>query len=98
MPAQPGPIRIRMVPDAAPHDPSRQGVPCLMRYPGIGARLQGPAVDEQAISFAGVGTLLLTSLALMGSPGPSTVSVTAVGAAFGLRRSLAYVLGLILGT
>jgi threonine/homoserine/homoserine lactone efflux protein len=38
------------------------------------------------------------SAALMGSPGPSTVSVTAVGAAFGLRRSLGYVLGLILGT
>src|SRR4051794_32142404 len=34
----------------------------------------------------------------MGSPGPSTMSVTAVGAAFGLRRSLGYVLGLILGT
>ena len=34
----------------------------------------------------------------MGSPGPSTISVTAVGAAFGLRRSLAYLCGLILGT
>lgn len=46
----------------------------------------------------GVGALLLTSAALMGSPGPSTISVTAVGAAFGLRRSLPYALGLILGT
>jgi threonine/homoserine/homoserine lactone efflux protein len=34
----------------------------------------------------------------MGTPGPSTISLTAVGAAFGLRRSLGYVLGLIVGT
>ena len=34
----------------------------------------------------------------MGSPGPSTVSVTAVGAAFGLRRSLGYLSGLVAGT
>lgn len=46
----------------------------------------------------GLWTLLLTSAALMGSPGPSTVSVTAVGAAFGLRRAMPYVLGLIAGT
>ena len=34
----------------------------------------------------------------MGSPGPSTISATAVGAAFGFRRSLRYTCGLILGT
>src|SRR5258708_6814108 len=34
----------------------------------------------------------------MGSPGPSTMSVTAVGAAFGFRGSLAYLTGIILGT
>jgi threonine/homoserine/homoserine lactone efflux protein len=43
-------------------------------------------------------TLVLASAVLMGSPGPSTMSVMAVGAAFGLRRSLGYVFGLILGT
>jgi threonine/homoserine/homoserine lactone efflux protein len=43
-------------------------------------------------------SLLLMSAIVMGSPGPSTVSVTAVGAAFGLRRSLAYATGLVLGT
>jgi threonine/homoserine/homoserine lactone efflux protein len=43
-------------------------------------------------------TLILASLVVMGSPGPSTISVTAVGAAYGLRRSLGYVTGLILGT
>jgi threonine/homoserine/homoserine lactone efflux protein len=43
-------------------------------------------------------SLILASLVVMGSPGPSTMSVTAVGAAFGFRRSLAYLTGLILGT
>jgi threonine/homoserine/homoserine lactone efflux protein len=43
-------------------------------------------------------SLILASLIVMGSPGPSTMSVTAVGAAFGFRRSLAYLAGLILGT
>jgi threonine/homoserine/homoserine lactone efflux protein len=43
-------------------------------------------------------SLILASAAVMGSPGPSTVSVTAVGAAFGFRRSLGYMAGLVLGT
>ncbi len=43
-------------------------------------------------------SLILASLVVMGSPGPSTMSVTAVGAAFGFRRSLGYVTGIILGT
>jgi threonine/homoserine/homoserine lactone efflux protein len=42
--------------------------------------------------------LVLAAAVIMGSPGPSTVSVTAVGAAFGVRRSLAYAGGLIAGT
>jgi threonine/homoserine/homoserine lactone efflux protein len=42
--------------------------------------------------------LLLSALVVMGSPGPSTVSATAMGAAFGIRRSLNYVSGLIAGT
>jgi threonine/homoserine/homoserine lactone efflux protein len=41
--------------------------------------------------------LILASVIIMGSPGPSTISATAVGAAFGFRRSLRYVGGLILG-
>lgn len=40
---------------------------------------------------------LLTSLALVGSPGPNTMSLTAVGAAFGPRRGVPYMLGLDLG-
>ncbi|MDP1837364.1 MAG: LysE family transporter [Reyranella sp.] len=43
-------------------------------------------------------SLIVASLLVMGSPGPSTISVTAVGAAFGLRRSIAYLSGLIAGT
>jgi threonine/homoserine/homoserine lactone efflux protein len=43
-------------------------------------------------------SLVVMSAAVMGSPGPSTMSVTAVGAAFGLRRSLGYAAGLIAGT
>jgi threonine/homoserine/homoserine lactone efflux protein len=43
-------------------------------------------------------TLILASTVVMGSPGPSTMSATAVGAAYGFRRSLAYAFGLILGT
>jgi threonine/homoserine/homoserine lactone efflux protein len=43
-------------------------------------------------------SLILASLVVMGSPGPSTMSVTAIGAAFGFRRSLAYLGGIMLGT
>jgi threonine/homoserine/homoserine lactone efflux protein len=43
-------------------------------------------------------SLLLSALIVMGSPGPSTISVTATGSAFGLRRSVPFVAGLIAGT
>jgi threonine/homoserine/homoserine lactone efflux protein len=43
-------------------------------------------------------SLILASVVVMGSPGPSTMSVTAVGAAFGARRSIGYLSGLVLGT
>jgi hypothetical protein len=42
--------------------------------------------------------LTLASLAVMGSPGPATISVTAVGGTFGVKRALPYLAGLILGT
>lgn len=42
--------------------------------------------------------LVLASTVVMGSPGPATISVAAVGAAFGLRHSLPYACGVILGT
>lgn len=49
-------------------------------------------------SWGQVGTLLLTSLAIMGSPGPATISLTAAGAAYGVRRSAGYLTGIITGT
>ena len=62
----------------------------------------GTPVVEQLPSLAGMArpllALMLTSLVVMGSPGPATISVAGVGAAFGFRRTLPYMLGLILGT
>ena len=56
---------------------------------------------DQAVPLDGIArpllTLILSSVIIMGSPGPSTISATAVGAAYGFRRSLRYVWGLILG-
>jgi threonine/homoserine/homoserine lactone efflux protein len=40
---------------------------------------------------------ILAALALAGSPGPNTLSLAAAGAAFGVRRSIAYLIGLCLG-
>ena len=42
--------------------------------------------------------LVLAALPLMGSPGPATLSLAALGAAFGARASVNYLLGIILGT
>jgi threonine/homoserine/homoserine lactone efflux protein len=51
-----------------------------------------------ALRWGSLVPLLLTSLAIMGSPGPATVSLVAAGTAYGLRRSLRYLLGIIAGT
>ncbi|PTE08765.1 threonine transporter RhtB [Mesorhizobium helmanticense] len=42
--------------------------------------------------------LVLASTVVMGSPGPATISVAAVAAAFGPRHSLRYTCGVVLGT
>src|SRR5579864_4121342 len=39
----------------------------------------------------------LAGFALAGSPGPATLSLAATGAAFGARRGLAYMSGIIIG-
>jgi len=41
---------------------------------------------------------MLASAALMGSPGPVTISLVAASSVYGLRRSLSYLLGTIVGT
>jgi threonine/homoserine/homoserine lactone efflux protein len=57
---------------------------------------------DQVALLSGIGrpllTLVLASMVVMGSPGPSTISATAIAAAFGFRRSLRYACGLIAGT
>ena len=51
-----------------------------------------------AIRVGAIGPLVLTSLAIMGSPGPATISLVAAGSSYGLRRSLAYLAGIVAGT
>ena len=51
-----------------------------------------------AVRWGSAGPLVLTSLAIMGSPGPATISLTAAGSAYGVRRSLAYLAGVIAGS
>jgi threonine/homoserine/homoserine lactone efflux protein len=57
---------------------------------------QGLAVA--AIQWCSLAPLVLASAAIMGSPGPATISLVAVVAAYGVRRSLPYVCGLIVGS
>jgi len=40
---------------------------------------------------------VLAAVALAGSPGPATLSLTATGAAFGARRGVAYLAGIVVG-
>ncbi len=42
--------------------------------------------------------VVAAALPLMGSPGPATISLASLGAAFGFRTCLPYLLGIILGT
>lgn len=51
-----------------------------------------------AIAWGPISALLVTSLAIMGSPGPATISLTAAGSAYGVRRSAGYLVGIICGT
>ncbi|RAZ86600.1 LysE family translocator [Mesorhizobium hawassense] len=55
-------------------------------------------ISGGAMPWQQVLALVLAATVVMGSPGPSTISVTAIGAAFGLRASLSYTWGLVLGT
>ena len=42
--------------------------------------------------------LWLAALPLMGSPGPATLSLAGIGTAYGFRRGLPYLLGILAGT
>jgi threonine/homoserine/homoserine lactone efflux protein len=50
------------------------------------------------IRWGSVGPLVLISLAIMGSPGPATISLIAAGSVRGVRRSFPYLFGIIVGT
>lgn len=56
------------------------------------------AVLTESVRWGSAGPLLLTSLAVMGSPGPATISLTAAGSAYGFRRSIGYLTGIVAGT
>lgn len=50
------------------------------------------------IRWQAIAPLILISAAIMGSPGPATISLVATGAARGVRRSFPYLVGIIAGT
>jgi threonine/homoserine/homoserine lactone efflux protein len=63
-------------------------------YRGAGLEALGVGAD----GGGAIGSLLLASLAVMGSPGPTTMSLVAVGSAFGVRQCLPYLVGIVVGT
>jgi threonine/homoserine/homoserine lactone efflux protein len=95
------PFGTRRDPDAIAQ--SFKTSPATRRYRGCPIiDRAGIAMTSQTILHSGIWrptlTLILASVVVMGSPGPSTMSATAVGAAYGFRRSLLYACGLIVGT
>lgn len=50
------------------------------------------------IRWGSLGSLVVAALAIMGSPGPATISLAAAASPYGLRRSLGYLLGIVVGT
>ena len=57
----------------------------------------GPLLTS-SVHWSAFVPLVVTALAIMGSPGPATISLTATGAAFGVRRSARYLAGIVAGT
>jgi threonine/homoserine/homoserine lactone efflux protein len=49
-------------------------------------------------TYRAVASLVIASLAIMGTPGPATISLTAAGSAHGFRRSVPYLGGIVTGT
>ena len=66
-------------------------------YRSIAAALPAPLLAT-TIRWGSIWPLLVTALAIMGSPGPATISLTAAGSAYGVRRSLGYLTGIVAGT
>ncbi len=57
----------------------------------------GPLLTS-SVHWSAFVPLVVTALAIMGSPGPATISLTATGAAFGVRPSARYLAGIVAGT
>jgi threonine/homoserine/homoserine lactone efflux protein len=57
------------------------------------------AVDpgRETLDMEGLLSFVVAGFALAGSPGPNTLSLAAAGAAFGARRGLRYLAGLVVG-
>jgi threonine/homoserine/homoserine lactone efflux protein len=60
--------------------------------------MAGSPLLTSSVHWSSIAPLLVTALAIMGSPGPATISLTASGAAFGVRRSARYLAGIVSGT
>jgi len=50
------------------------------------------------VPWGSIGALVVSALAIMGTPGPTTLSLVAAGPAYGARACLPYLAGLVLGT
>jgi threonine/homoserine/homoserine lactone efflux protein len=57
-----------------------------------------PLTALPEVPVGAAGTLIFGAFAVMGSPGPSTISLVGASVAYGVRRSTAYCIGLIAGT
>ncbi|HEY3764012.1 MAG TPA: LysE family translocator [Gaiellales bacterium] len=55
--------------------------------------MPGPYLPAGAL-----GSLVVTAVAVMGSPGPATISLTAAGSTYGARRCIGYLAGIVAGT
>ena len=49
------------------------------------------------MNWGPIASLVLAAAAVMGSPGPATIAIAAVGSAFGIARAIPYMAGLIVG-
>src|SRR5262249_37583534 len=56
-----------------------------------------PPVLRERLDVKGLVSFIVVGFALAGSPGPNTLSLAATGAAFGARRGLSYLVGLVVG-
>jgi threonine/homoserine/homoserine lactone efflux protein len=63
----------------------------------IAAALPAPLLAT-TIHWRAIAPLVLAAAAIMGSPGPATISLAAAGSAYGVRRSLVYLTGIVVGT